>query len=221
MIYAPALPPPTEYKLLKIVLGDSEDKLRIVDRDVITTSPTPTKKATTQQLIAAMAFRLFGLDVSYLYNAGKAFIWPLDNWATATAEAFKNDADAVSHAAHVLRVFIHNNDVARYGEIQENNVADYTCELTGGEEDDDVISFSKILGSKEIVLVHNTSETEAKEKFILLNNNINSTRKSLTAVYGYDTCGQVHLFHGKQGTADTSYIKIYLKPLHTVVLKNY
>jgi hypothetical protein len=221
MIHAPILPPPTDYKLLKIVLDDSKDNLRIVGRDDVTTTPLTTlKRPAPQQLIAAMAFRLLGLDVPLLYNTGKLFTGQINNLAISN-EAFKNDAGAISHTAHVLRVFVHNNDVAKHGQVQKNNVVDYTSELAEGMQDDDVISFSKILDSKEIVIVHNTSATEAKEKFILLNNNVNSTHKSLTAVLGYDTCGQVHLFHGKQDGADISYIKIYLKPLHTVILKNY
>ena len=169
-----------------------------------------------------MAFRFFGLNTLPVYKANTGFMRFTGYTGRYLAEINLNGhGNAISQAAQLLRLFVQSNEVAENGEIRKNNVSDYISEITAGGEDEHVISFSKTLGGKEIAIIYNTSETDAKEKFILLDNAVNAGAKKMDIVYGYESCGHVHLFHGRHNENDISYMKIYLKPLHLVILKNY
>jgi hypothetical protein len=220
MEHASVLPAQIDYKLLKVTLGeDDEGVLRTQD---IEAKENPVKNIKPQQLVAGMAFRLLGLDAMPIYKADMAFMQRGDNNGRQLTEISLNGyPNTIVHAAQLLRVFVQNDEVAKNGCIQKNNVSDYLSELVNAEDDEEVVSFSKVKDVKEIVVVYNTSESDAKEKFVLLNNKINGNNKKLGIVYGYEACGYMHLFHGMHNGEAVSFVKIYLKPMHLVVLKNY
>lgn len=188
-------------------LNNNANTLRIISVKNAEEATTPLKKLKPQQLIARMAFRLFGLErlpVSY-----------------AAASYMQDDIDMAPpiQAAQLMTEFKEINEATGAWVICENNVADYTSELIKTNEDAEVISFSKIAGNKEIVIAYNTSETEPKEKFILLHTQPADGMNTLYPVYGYEHFGRVDLFHGKFEGEDMYYIKIYLTPLQLIILK--
>ena len=175
-----------------------------------------------QQLIAGMAFRLLGLDFKQIYKTNHPFLTGIDdNIRQFAGFGYNAQANTIAETAQLLRVFVQNNDVVEHGTIERNKAADYFCELGEGENGGEVIAFSKTYHGKQITVVYNASQVDATEKFILLGTQANANTKSLSTVYGYDTCGQLHLFHGKLGNKAMAYIKMYLKPMHLVILKNY
>jgi len=224
MIPVSALPAPAEYALLKITLeGKDADTLRVIERKDIIETPRPAKRLKPQQAVADVILRLFGFDSLSMYYEDNAFMQMKNDVCRQVIEMnFNGYTGSIARPVQMLREFKRNSEVASNGKIHKNNVSDYRSELTTALKDEDVISFSKVLDGKEVMIVYNTSETDAKEKFILTgDHNINAGIKKMNIVYGYDPCGNVHLFNGRYNGQNISYIKIYLKPLQLLVLKNY
>ncbi|HWB27663.1 MAG TPA: hypothetical protein VG738_19435 [Chitinophagaceae bacterium] len=204
-----ASPATMAYLPLKIVPeGKSPGILRIIKKEPVGDPGTQLKKLKPQQLTAGMAFRLLGLNNMPVYYADTFFL-----------QKARNKGIPVP-SAQLLLDFKQANEAAKAGIIYKNSVAEYKSELTTVLDDAEVLSFSKIKDNKEIVIIYNTSETEAKEKFILLTGPASTDVKQLKNVYGYCAGSHVHLFHSTHDGKDISYIKVYLKPLQLIILKN-
>lgn len=209
-----------DFKLLKFILtDDTTAPLKAIQKcdGAITTAPVKTVKP--QQLVAGMVFRLLGLDALPGNPANKRLgYFGGDGGQQVIDAGFSSMGNMAPRLAN-LREFIQKDAVSTHGEAYKNTVAEYRCELADNAVDEEVVSFSKVAGDRELVVVYNSSETEARERFIRLHGHNHAHQ--LKAVYGYDACGHVHLFHGMLNGHPVSYIKVYLKPLQLVILKNY
>lgn len=219
-----ALPVDSAYKLLGFILkNETTSPLRIIAREeAIVPAETYIKNLKPEQLIASMAFRTFGLE-ALPANYSNNQVTYLKNYINSYPHeaGYNNQPDAFTYATQLLRKFKQDDEIAEKGEIYKNNVSEYRSELGTNLEYEDIISFSKVMGDKEILIAYNTSDIEAKERFILMHTNAMPNRAEINTVYGYAPCGHVHLFRSILNGKDISYIKIYLKPLQLVVLKNY
>ena len=81
------------------------------------------------------------------------------------------------------------------------------------------LAFSRILYDQEIVFVFNSSMSDVKEEYILVDSELNRDKKFMTGVYGKKQ--SVEIMHSKDPANPVSYIKLYLKPMQLVILKNY
>ncbi len=166
------------------------------------------QKLDSQQLLAGMAFRLFGFDNMPIYYVDTSFMQ-------------RRETERSENTKELLQRFNENREIAKNGKVYKNNVTDYTADLTIVKEDANVLSFSKVIGTKEIMVAYNTSRSEACEKFILLNSLNDNYLKQQDCVFGYEPGSKVPLYYRMENTNNMCYIKVYLKPLQLVILKNY
>ena len=82
-----------------------------------------------------------------------------------------------------------------------------------------ILAFSRILYDKEILFVYNTSMSDAKEEYILIDYLLNRTHKWMTQVYGNKT--NIVIQHSENPANPVCYIKLYLRPMELVIMKNY
>ncbi|HVX48994.1 MAG TPA: hypothetical protein VHB48_02520 [Chitinophagaceae bacterium] len=166
------------------------------------------KKLAAQQVIAGNAFKLFGLDNMPVYKIDTSFM---------------QEADVCNQVGEsgLLADLWNTHETLQNGTIHQNNVSDYVSELLFAAEDKDVLAFSKISGNKETVILYNTSATEPKEKFVLLNSCKNDKIKQLHSLYGFNTEAQFPLYKTCFRGNALCYMKIYLRPLQFVILNNY
>ena len=155
-----------------------------------------TKKLKNEQLIAGMAFRFFGL-----HN--------------------QDFSELPIKAAHLLTELEKNNDFANEGRIYSNKISKYKSDLVLDLLDTNVISFSSVMQEKEIVLAYNTSKSEACEKFIMLNCPFTKDGSFFETIYGYDANSYIQVFNSAFNKIKISYIRLYLKPMQLIILKNF
>lgn len=78
------------------------------------------------------------------------------------------------------------------------------------------LAFSRILFDEEILVVYNSSPSDAKEEYILIDDNLNKNRRNMNCIYGES--GSIEILKHKE--LGIRFIKLYLLPMHFVVLKN-
>ena len=85
----------------------------------------------------------------------------------------------------------------------------YKCTLT----------FSRILYNQEVVFIFNSSNCDVKEDYILVDSQINRGKKWMKCVYGKKS--NVEIIVSENPANPISFIKLHLKPMELVILKNY
>ena len=201
---------------------DNIHKLRIVGPEACSAETQMlSQKLAPKEIMACMAFHLFGMHFQFANCANARFSRFMTNAPQYIHQIGFDDAlNITGKAIKFFREFTKLNKVAVKGEIFTNNVSNYPSELTTGVNDDRVISISKVWDNKEIIITYNTDRAEPKEKFILMHNNTGATNTKVKIVFGYESCGHVHLFHRILNGENISYIKVYLKPMQLVILEN-
>lgn len=81
------------------------------------------------------------------------------------------------------------------------------------------LAFSRILYDKEVIFIFNSSTSDAKEEYIMVDYQLNRNCKWMKPVYGLKT--NVEISHSQDPGSTVSYVKLYLKPKQLVILKNY
>lgn len=169
-------------------------------------------KLSPKKFIAARAFSLFNLKSPHFRN--------IDLYNTKLEDVTKDDLQKISYAERRFIELKNYYDVFKSGHVFENKVSEYKSELNVSDEED-IIALSKIWKNHEALIVYNTADCEAKYKFVTINNALNQTTQKLTPLYGYESFGHVDVRHSTINGQDTSYVKLYLLPLHLVILKNF
>ena len=196
-----------------ILNKDVEDKkfqrVSIVNKNHASLVIPLIKELKAEQLIAGMAFRFFGLQNMPVYNADTTFL---------------QDRDFVQlpiKPTQLLAELQKNKDFANNGHIYSNKIAEYKSDLPFDIPNRNVLSFSIKIEEKEIVLVYNASKSEAYEKFIMLNCPPIEEGIFLRTIYGYDTNANIHVCNDVFNKIRMSYIRLYLKPMQLIILKNF
>ena len=181
----------------------------ITKKDFAPVVPAPLDTCKKEQLIAAMAFRFFGLHNMPIYKADTAFL--------------KNNTtlEEPVQATQLLGELKQNSDIANNGLIYSNNISKYKSDLPTNYSDKNVISFSIAAQWKEIIVTYNTSKSDACEKFILLSHLSVKDSNFFKAMYGYDANSYIQVFDGLFNDIKMCYIRLYLKPLQLIILKNF
>ena len=162
-----------------------------------------------EQLTAGMAFQFFGLQNMPIYKANTAFLNRV------------NSAELPIQATELLTGLQGYDDILREGLIYSNNISKYKSDLAVEQIYSNILSYSIATPKKEIVVVYNSSMSEAYENFILLNHPQINDSNFLEVIYGYDTSSYIQVFQGEFNHMQLSYIRLYLKPLQLVILRNY
>jgi hypothetical protein len=169
----------------------------------------PIEKLKKEQLIAGMAFRFFGLHNMPIYKADTTFLQE------------RNINALPPRAIQLLGELQKSDDIVKDGCIYSNNISRYKSDLAIDIPNSHILSFSIVLKDKEVVLVYNTSKSEALEKFILLNRPSTKNSSFLETIFGYDTSSFIQVFNGRFNEVELPYIRLYLKPMQLVILKNF
>jgi hypothetical protein len=225
MIPFALLPNATDYSLLKIKPDADVNNTNGLSVVYKVLADTPRKRLPIfkpQQVAAGTIFRLLGLQAIPVCKANTGFMQAAANPVEETLDKIPADVvKATEQTIKRVQQFAKNNKAVLQGETRKNNVADYLCDINADGDDEDVIAFSKVFNGKGFVVIYNTNKNEAKEKFVLLDNSLEAASNRLQVVCGYDASGAVHIFNTTVHGKNTAFIKLYLKPLHLVVLKNY
>lgn len=120
--------------------------------------------------------------------------------------------------ARLEQIFKSNAEI-KAGRTMWNYTAEHPFELLSDNKDQ-VIALSKLYQNKEFVIVYNTSVNEPTEACVKLNYR-NASLKHLNVLYGFESCSGVHVYNTVLNGEAISYIKLYLKPMHLVILKNF
>ncbi len=174
-----------------------------------------------QQVIAGMALYLLFPDAAnfFLFDERLIRLWKNVSYLLAQPKS-EEPSNIITKARNQFLGFITDNQIIKNGNSIRNNVADYVFELSDFNKAEQVVSFSRILGDEEVVVIYNTSVSEAKEKFIMIPNDANVCSSKLNVVYGYHSCLNIQLSHRTIEQECISYIKLYLHPLQLVILNN-
>lgn len=78
------------------------------------------------------------------------------------------------------------------------------------------LAFSRILFDEEILVLYNSSPSDAKEEYVLVDSTLNKDKKIMNCIYGKSGAIEIH----KQEEQSIRFIKIYLQPMQFVILKN-
>ncbi len=162
-----------------------------------------------EQRIAGMAFRFFGLHNMPVYKANTAFLNRISS------------AELPIQATELLIRLQGYDDMVREGLIFSNNISKYKSDLAVEQIYSNILSYSIATPKKEIVVVYNSSLSDAYENFILLNHPHINDSNFLEVIYGYDTSSYIQVFRSLFDNISKSYIRLYLKPLQLVILKNH
>ena len=194
-------------------IKDFEDKkyqkFSFVKNDYTPWVVHPKEPLKDQQMIAGMAFRFFGLHNMPIYKGDTTFLVP------------NNNAQLSTPATQLLNKLQMEKTIANDGSIYCNRISKYKSDLEFEKPDNNILSFSVALKEEEIVLVYNTSKSEAYEKFILLNHITTKFDTFFSTIYGYEPNSFVQVFHGLFNNEKRSYIRLFLKPMQLIILKNY
>ena len=156
-----------------------------------------------QQAVAAAALKLFG----FKEVAGKMSVPVSHNHFTPADNALvENAVAALTQLAGIC------GDIIANGETVYNNVSEYPAALVNST-DSNIISLSRILHGKEVMLVHNADASEPKERFVTT-----GKAHTLKPLFGYESTGHMHARVLKGSSLH--YIKVYLKPLQLIVLQS-
>ena len=173
-----------------------------------------------QQVITGIALGLLFPDASTLFSFDDRLIQLWKNASQMLAQPESEEpSNTITKARKQLLEFTTDNQVIKNGVSIRNNVADYIFDLSDFNSIEDVVSFSRILDDEEVVVIYNTSTSEAKEKFIMIPNDANVSSTKLNVVYGYHSCLNILLSKRTIDQKCISYIRIYLHPLQLIILK--
>lgn len=81
-----------------------------------------------------------------------------------------------------------------------------------------ILAFSRILFNEEVLVVYNSSISDAKVEYVEIDYRINKKSSSMKNLFGYDSCVEV-LQQEKDGSK-LRYVRLYLNPMQFVILKN-
>ena len=167
------------------------------------------KPVKQEQVIASEVFAAFGLRMTSHD----------DNYA---GEKYIKDQPAMTDTSYKLLTALRKQTtILQNGKLTACAIAEYIS-LLQASDPDGILAFSRKLDKKELLLIYNTSHYEAKEKFIRINQQTtNASVQNLTPLYGFEPCIRVHVYQTVLNEEYISYTKVYLKPLHLVILKNF
>jgi hypothetical protein len=81
------------------------------------------------------------------------------------------------------------------------------------------LAFSRILYDQEVVFIFNSSASDAKEEYILVDQQLNRGKKWMKPVYGKKS--NVEIIVSENPAKPICFIKLHLKPMELVILKNF
>lgn len=172
------------------------------------------------EYIAITVFHMLGLREDECKRANERAFWNKYNQRQPSVMQVEpgEQASAESCIARLTNLFDNYSEIYA-GITVQDFIGDHPSELSGVTESQ-VIALSKLYKTKEFVIAYNTSANEPVETFIRLQVH-DEKLKELQVLHGYDHCGRIQVYHTTMHGEKISYIKLYLKPMHLAILKNF
>ncbi len=185
--------------------------------------------AEPEQIIAGVAFLLCALGTPCVYygteqgldgcGKGDRYIREcLFNPNDKTTNLLNQQSEIYKAIASIAH-FRNESNVLKFGRMFMRETSKDGVHFHLPECNKCILSFSRILYDQEVVFVFNSSTCDAKEEHILVDCQLNRSRKWMKPVYGLKT--NVEILHSENPASPVCYIKLYLKPKQLVILKNY
>lgn len=185
--------------------------------------------ATSEQIIAGIAFLLCALGTPCIYYGTEQGFDGSGNSDCYIRECLFNSNDTTTNllnqnskiyqAIAAIAHFRAESTVLKFGRMFMRESSTNGIRFHLPECHKCVLAFSRILYDKEIVFVFNSSTTETKEEYILIDYDLNHNRQVMTSVYGYE--GDVKIHHSDNTKDPICSVKLHLQPMQLVILKNY
>jgi glycosidase len=184
--------------------------------------------AEPEQIIAGVAFLLCALGIPCLYygteqgfdgcGKGDRYIrecmFNPDDKNTNLLNQQSNIYKAIASIAN----FRKENNVLKFGRMFMRETSKDGIRFHLPECNKCILAFSRILYDQEVLFIFNSSTCDAKEEYLLVDCQLNRHRKWMKPVYGLKT--NVEILHSENPANPVCYIKLYLKPMQLIILKN-
>jgi len=172
------------------------------------------------EFIAVTAFNMLGINANAVMNSNtRMFLEKCRQQKLLGTQPGKTMLALVQPSIDKLTDIFNIHPEISTGRTTWNCTAEHPFELLSGDENH-VIALSRRYQNKEFLIAYNASVNEPTEVCIKLGGNQYSSRH-LQVLYGYESCGNVHIYNTVLKGELVSYIKLYLKPAHLVILKNF
>lgn len=182
-----------------------------------------------EQIIAGTAFLLCALGTPCLYygteqgfdgcGKGDRYIREcMFNPSDKTTNVLNQQSEIYKAIASIAQ-FRNESNVLRFGRMFMRETSQNGIRFHLPECNKCILAFSRILYDQEVVFIYNSSTCDAKDEHILVDCQLNRNRKWMKPVYGLKA--NVEILHSENPANPVSYIKLYLRPMQLVILKNF
>jgi len=181
------------------------------------------------QIIAGLAFLLCALGTPCIYYGTEQGLEGCGKDDRYVRECMFNPNDkntnvfnqqsSIYKAISNLAKFRNESNVLRFGRMFMRETSSDGIHFQMPDCEKCTLAFSRILYEQEILFVFNSSASEAKQECVLVDSQLNRTCKWMKPVYGDKS--NIEIMHSENPSNPVCYIKLYLKPMELVILKNY
>jgi len=185
--------------------------------------------AEPSQIIAGIAFLLCALGTPCIYYGTEQGLCGCGKYDRYIRECLFNPND---HNANLLNQqsdiykaissiakFRNESNVIKFGRMFIREISNDGNYFHLPECNKCTLAFSRILSNQEVVFIFNSSQCDSKEEYILVDYQLNREKKWMVSVYGQK--GNVAIIVSDNPGKPICFIKLHLKPMELVILKNY
>ena len=187
-------------------------------------------EATPAQIVAGVGFLLCALGTPCIYYGTEQGMDGHGNSDHFIRECLFNPDDETSNLLNsqsliyrsiaAIAHFREKCAVLKFGRMFMREISASGIQFHLPECNRCTLAFSRILFTQEVLVVYNSSETEAKEEYVLLDPAINQDNEWMYPVFGIEK--KVKILSGEdENSAPIRYVKFHLEPMQFLILKNY
>ena len=181
------------------------------------------------QIVAGMAFLLCALGTPCIYygteqgldGCGKDDRYIREcmfNPDDKNTNIFNQQSSIYKSIAYLAK-FRNESKVLRFGRMFMREISTDGFHFELPDCNQCTLAFSRILYDQEVLFVFNSSPSDVKQEYILVDCQLNKSHKWMMPVYG--SKGNIEIQHSQDPANPVCYIKLYLRPMELVILKNY
>ncbi len=181
------------------------------------------------QIIAGIAFLLCALGTPCIYYGTEQGLDGCGKGDRYIRECLFNPNDKntnllnqqseIYKAIASIAQFRNESNVLRFGRMFIREISADGIHFHLPECNKCTLAFSRILYNQEVVFIFNSSNCDAKEEYVLVDCHLNRGKKWMECVYGKKS--NVEIIVSKNPANPICFIKLHLKPMELVILKNY
>ena len=182
-----------------------------------------------EQIIAGIAFLLCALGTPCIYygteqgldgcGKGDRYIREcLFNPNDKNNNILNQQSEIYKGIAEIAKLRNESN-VLRFGRMFIREISKDGANFHLPECNKCTLAFSRILYDQEVVFVFNSSTCDVKEEYVLVDSQLNRNKKWMKCIYGKKN--NVEIIISENPGNPMCFIKLHLKPMELIILKNY